>query len=88
MWVHLTSEVTGKNINLSLVDETDDLDVVRSLHELKASESAGWDETGALARLGTPSNHLSFVAANIHAGFRGTPETEVIKGVDEGSLAF
>jgi hypothetical protein len=85
--VHLSSIVFSLNVNHGLVDETNDLSVGRSPHELDTLESITGDETSATARLGTPCHHLAFSAANV--GFRlvRSPETEVIDAVDEGGLA-
>lgn len=85
--VHLTSPVTGTDVDLGLVNETDDLDVGTSLHELDTLEGIARDQAGATPGLGTPSNHLAFVVGDDGVGVRRSPEAEVINRVDDGRLA-
>ena len=77
MRVKLSSEVIGLEVDAPLVDETDDLDVVGSLHELNTPKHASGDETGAVAGLGTPGNFRLFrVGDGGGTGWR-CPEAEV-----------
>ena len=80
VWIHLTSRVVGLEVHLRLVNKTDDLDVVGSLHELNALERAIGDEAGSVARFGTPRDGLVLGLANSGGTFRWSPETEVWKG--------
>jgi hypothetical protein len=48
MGIHLAAIIASLNVNLSLIDKTDDLDVGWSPGELDTSQSAFWDQTCAL----------------------------------------
>lgn len=48
MGIHLAAIIASLDVNLSLIDETDDLDVGWSSGELDASQCAFWDQTCAL----------------------------------------
>ena len=75
--VHLASRVIGLEVHLRLVNKTNDLDVVGSLHELNALERAAGDKTGSVARFGTPCDGLVFGLTNSGGTLRRSPETEV-----------
>ena len=66
MGVELASKVSSLNVDLGLVNETDDLDVVRRAHELNTLQGTLWDDTGATARLCTPG-HLLALSVNEQA---------------------
>jgi hypothetical protein len=68
---------SGLRLVLGLVDETDDLDVVRGLHELDALESTAGDKSGAVTRLGTPRDGLVLGLADGGWSSRRTPDAEI-----------
>lgn len=77
MRVHLPSPIIRLEVRLCLVDETDDLGVVRSLHELDALESTTGDKARAMARLGTPCDGLMLCFTNGCGASRRGPNTEI-----------
>ena len=87
MGIKLSSAITGLKVDLGLVDETNDLEVAGSLHELHAGDGASRDDTGTTALLGTPSNLLTLGVTNGRVRLGGRPETPVVEMVDEGGLA-
>jgi len=58
MGVHFTSKVIAFQVNLALVDESNDLDVVGSRQELETGNGALRDEA-CTVRLSTPGNHFA-----------------------------
>lgn len=87
MRVKLSSRIPVLNVDLGLVNKTDDLNVVRSSHELDAFEGASWDETGAVSGFGAMSDFLAFGIGNERIGFGRGPEAEIIEAVQEAGLA-
>lgn len=77
MGVHFTSPVLSLNVDEPLVDKADDLDVVGGLDELHTLEGAVRDQTGTVAGLGTPSNHLAFMVSDEGFGLAGSPQAKV-----------
>lgn len=62
--IEFTSEIIGSQVDLGLVNETDDLDIVRCFHELNTLESSRWDDSGTMSRLGAPGNFELFGVTN------------------------
>ena len=58
--VKFPSRVIGGEVDLGLVDKTDDLDVVWGPHELNTLESTSGDKAGPMTRFGTPGDFLPF----------------------------
>jgi len=87
MRIHLATKVGCRDVKLGLVDEADDLDIIRSLRELDAMKSASGDETCAVPGFGTPSNHFTLLRTDFFTRFRGTPEAEVVERVEVRRLA-
>jgi hypothetical protein len=85
--VHFASKVVRLNINLALVNETDDLGIGRGPHELNTLKGITRDQTSATTGLGAPCNHLAFSVGDDRIRLARCPKTEVIDAVDEGSLA-
>lgn len=77
MRIHLSSCIIGPEVCLSLVDKTNDLDVVWGPHELDALESAGGDKTGAATRLGTPRDRLMLGLTDGGRAIRWRPNTKI-----------
>jgi len=77
MGVHLPSEVVGCEVGLCLVNEADDLDVIRGPHELNTLESAAGDETSAMARLCTPRDGFVLGLTDGGGAIRRGPNTEI-----------
>jgi len=75
--VHLSTKVPVGHVYLSLVDETNNLDIVGSFKELETSQGALGDEAGTVARLGAPGNHLAFDVSDSLAGLRRGPQAEI-----------
>ena len=88
MRVHFTSVIILIDVNLLLVDETNDLDVLVRLHELDTCESAWRNHTCTPAALGAPSYSFTLSVTDHGVGLWGSPEAEVIERVEEGSLTF
>ena len=61
----------------SLINESDNLDVVRGAHKLDTSQSTRGDETSAMSRLSSRGNFLTLGFGNNGVRLRGGPETEV-----------
>jgi len=85
--VELSSSIVGQDVDLGLVDDTDNLLIVRSLHILDTFKGARGDETRAMTWLGAPSDFFSLRAADIAESIRGRPKTEVVDRVEDGGLA-
>jgi len=77
MRVQLPSCIIGQEVGLSLIDVTDDLDVVWGSHELDTLEGARGDETSAVARSGTPRDGLMLGLTNGGRAIRWRPNTEI-----------
>lgn len=77
MGVKLSSRIISLKVDLSLIDKSNDLNVVRCLHVLETSESARGDETSATARLCAPSYFLALGISNQRIGLGRRPETEI-----------
>lgn len=75
--VELSSVVTGLQVDLSLVDETGELDVLASLENLYTRQDTRWDETGPPATLGAPCDFLLFRVTNSRVWLRRSPKTEI-----------
>lgn len=75
--VELSSVVVSCNVNLGLVNETSDLDVIRSLDVLNALEGTVGDEASTTALLGAPSDLLALRVSDGRVGLGRGPETEV-----------
>lgn len=84
--VQLASIVISSDVDLSLINETGDLDVVWGFDELYALESTGGDKTSTVSRLCTPGHFLTFGVTNGGVGLWGSPEAEVVYVVYERSL--
>jgi len=85
--VHLSSIVVALDVNLGLVNETNNLGVGRGPDELNTLKSIAGDETSATAGLGAPCNHLSLGVSNDRVDIGRSPEAEVINTVDKRGLA-
>jgi len=84
--IQLTTKVVRRQIDLSLVNKTNNLDVVRSPHELDTSESTRRNHASAMTGLRAPSDFFLFSVTN---GCRTTwwcPETEIINRVENSCL--
>jgi hypothetical protein len=75
--VHLSSPVTAEDVDESLVDVTDGLDVVGGHHPLNTLKGAGGDETGTVPGLRAPGDHDTLDITNFTPVLRGTPQAEV-----------
>ena len=84
--VKLSSTIVSLDVDLSLIDETDDLDVVGGLGELDTGEGTSRDEAGAVTLLRAPGDLLTLGVTDGGVGVRGCPKTEVVEVVDHGGL--
>ena len=75
--IELSTGVTWLDVDETLVNETDDLDVVWGLHKLDTPEGTSGNETSATTRLGTPSNFLPFGIGDEGIDLVWCPETEI-----------
>jgi len=87
MGIELSSEVIRLEVDESLVDKTDDLDVVRGPHELNTLKGTSGDETRAMTGLSAPGDFLMFRLTDGGWTGRGCPETEIVDRVKDASLA-
>jgi hypothetical protein len=88
MGIEFTSVVVSLQVDLSLINETNNLNVVRSLHELDTLESSRREDTGAIAGLGAPSNLKLLSLSNGGWSTRRSPKTEVCKLVSSSSRVY
>lgn len=77
MRIEFSTGIVLLKIDQSLVDITDDLYVVRSLHELDTSQSIWGNDSGTAARFGTPGDFFALCIGYDRVGFRRCPEAEV-----------
>ena len=85
--VELSSTVIGLEVDLGLVNETNDLEVAGGLHELNTGDGASGNDAGTAALLGAPSDFLTLGVTDGRVGLGGCPNTPVVEVVDEGGLA-
>lgn len=62
---------------MSLVDETDDLDVTRGLDVLDTSQGTRRDQASTMTLLCAPSDFLTLRVTNGRIGLGGGPQAEV-----------
>jgi len=79
MGVHLATKVTIHHVNLGLVHETHGLDIIGRLQELDTGECTGGDETGTVAGLCAPCNHLALDFTDGLPWLARSPEAEVFE---------
>jgi len=60
MGVKLSSGVIGLEVDEGLVDETNDLEIVRSPHELDTLKGGLGNQTSTMTGLGAPGDFFSF----------------------------
>ena len=77
MRVKLSTKVAGGHVDLSLINEADNLHIVRGSHELDTLEGTGRDQAGAMAGFGAPCNHLSFLVSDDRVDWIRCPQAEV-----------
>lgn len=85
--VHFTSVVVSGHVNLGLVNEANDLDVVRGFQVLNTGDGFSRNKTCPATWVCTPGNHLAFYFANSLAWFWWSPEAEVTRTIDISCLA-
>jgi hypothetical protein len=59
MWVHLTTIIAISDVDLRLVDKTNDLNVIRGFQELDTGYSISGEEASPVPWLAAPCNHLA-----------------------------
>lgn len=77
MRIELSSRIVFLKVNQSLVDVTNDLEVIGGLHKLDASECIGGNDASTTASLCAPSDFLAFRISDYGVGFRRRPQAEV-----------
>lgn len=77
MRVKLSSRVISLEVDLSLVDEPNNLDIIRCLHVLQTSESTRGDKAGTPTRLGAPGNFLTLSVGDEGVGLGWRPKAEI-----------
>ncbi len=84
MRIQLSSRVTLGNVELGQVTDTSDLDVIRSLYEVRALDGSIRNEAGAIAALETPRDFdsLRLTDHGLWTGLRGSKQAEVVDRVD------
>lgn len=78
--IELSTRILGGDVHLRKVAIASDLDIVRSLHEMRALDGAVGDETSAVAVIHAPRNHdlLDSTDSRVLAiGVGRCPDTEV-----------
>lgn len=84
--VFLTSSVIGLEVEGSLLDEPNGLDVSRCTGNLKSSDGSSRDQSGSELLGCTVGYHLPFNVPNDGVRFGSTPQAELLDGVDESGL--
>lgn len=89
VWIELAASVARRDVDLRQVADAGDLDVVGSLHEMRALDRVRWDGTCAIAVLETPRdfNTLGVADSRICTWLRRSIEAKVIDRVDVDVLA-
>ena len=59
MWIHLATIIAGSNVDLCLVDKTNDLNVIRGFQELNTSYGTSGDDASSMTRLAAPRYHFA-----------------------------
>ena len=75
--VQLSSSVIFFEVDKGLVNESNDLEVVRGPHKLNALEGAGGDETRTVTGLGAPGNFFCFRLTDGGETLTGSPKAEI-----------
>lgn len=86
MWVHFTARVVRVDVDLRLVDEPDDLHVIRRLHELNATQRARWNDARAASWLGAPRDHLTLCVSHDRVRIDRRPQAEVCTRAGENKI--
>ena len=81
--IHLTAVVPRGDVDLRLVDETNDLNIGGGLHELHALQRIGRDEARPTTRLRAPGYRLALSVSNDRVRLRGPPQAEVWRACQE-----
>lgn len=84
--VHLAPGIDSKDVDRSLVNEADSLDVVRSPHELHALQGIRRDQTCAMNGLGAVCDHDALNVSDFPTVLGWSPKTKVVDGVEVRSL--
>lgn len=87
MRIELSSIIPSPDIRLRKVANTGNLDVLVRLHPVHALEGSVRDGAGSTAGFGAPGDTFALGVADDAVGGVGTPDTEVVYGVDPSSLA-
>ena len=82
------SGITSQNVDHVLGDVPSDLKVIRSLHELHASESTRGYNACSTARLGTPRYKFPFRVCNSRVRLGGTPNAEIWEKMNRRSMTI
>lgn len=84
MRIEFTSLIALRDVDLREVANAGDLDIVRSLDEMCASDGAVGDESRPVARLEAPSHLYTFSVANhgVRTRLRRTIDAPVVERVD------
>ena len=77
MGVEFSPKVARRDIDEGLVDQTNNLVIVRSCRKLNSSEGAGGYETRAVTGFGAPSDLLCLRITDSRATLRGSPDAEI-----------
>jgi hypothetical protein len=85
--IEFTTKIVRLDVDQGLIDETNNLDVIRSPHELHTLEGTSGDNTSSEFGVGAPCDFLSLSVSNQRVWLWGSPETEVVKRVEERRLA-
>jgi hypothetical protein len=73
MGIEFSSGIAPFQVDQSLVDVTDYLEVIGGPHELYTGESTGGNDAGTAARLCAPCNFFAFCIGDYGIRFRGCP---------------
>lgn len=87
MRIKLATFIGGVKSDTSVVNETNSLDVSRSLGPLQTGNSTRRNETSTVVGLGAVGYDLSLNISDFTVRVRGTPQAEVIRSVENQSLA-
>lgn len=86
MRIELSSAISRFYVELGKISSTGDLGVVRCNKHMSRVNGSLRHETSSVTRGGTPCDFFGLSLANLTVGIRGSPQAEVLYGVDHDSL--
>ena len=79
--IEFPSRIISLQVDLRLVNEANNLHIVRRFQKLKSGKSARWNEAGAMTRLRAPGDFFTLGIGDSRVGFRRCPYAEICEGL-------